>query len=700
MWKQMYDSTEPHQFVPNGKFKGISGLEKLVILRCIRPDKVIPGIQNFIVDHMGSSFIEPPTFDLSGSFADSNCCSPLIFVLSPGADPMNALIRFGADMGYVGERIQTISLGQGQGPIAANMITSAIKDGSWIVLQNCHLAVSWMPALEKICEEVIVPQNTHTDFRLWLTSYPSQDFPVTILENGVKMTNEPPKGLRSNLLRSYLNDPISDPSFFDGCSKTESHFSELSLSLALNNNPDFLFIIWLSPHVQMFLDQYDELPLEALTYLTGECNYGGRVTDDKDRRLLISLLGIFYNKNLVEESQYKLSDSGVYYCPDDGPHQQFVDYIRSLPINPTPEVYGLHDNADITKDNQETLQLFSGILLTLPRQQGGTGKSPEVIVQELAADILSKLPPDFKMKEAMQRYPVIYRESMNTVLRQELIRFNRLTAVVRSTLQNLQKAIKGLVVMSADLEDVFNSMLVGKLPSVWAAKSFPSLKPLGSYVQDLILRLKFFADWLTYDAPPVFWLSGFYFTQSFLTGVLQNYARKYTIPIDTLGFTFTVTNQYFNHPSMLENAPAVPEYPAVPLAARRASVTSAGVMQQIKPRPEEQFQDFTKPDDGAYVSGLFLEGARWDPVEDRLAESKPKILFDTIPVIWLKPHKLTEIDITGTYTCPVYKTSARRGVLSTTGHSTNFVQCIQLKTAQPEQHWINRGVAALCQLDD
>ncbi|CAH8492971.1 unnamed protein product, partial [Dicrocoelium dendriticum] len=218
-WKQMYDSTEPHRFVAPGKFSGLKGLEKLVVLRCIRPDKVVPGIQDFIVENMGPSFIEPPTFDLAGSFADSSNCSPLIFVLSPGADPMNALIRFGADMNYTGDRIQTISLGQGQGPIAAKMIEQGIQDGSWIVLQNCHLAVSWMPTLEKVCEEVIVPAETHKDFRLWLTSYPSKEFPVTILENGIKMTNEPPKGLRPNLLRSYLNDPISNPSFFDGSTK-------------------------------------------------------------------------------------------------------------------------------------------------------------------------------------------------------------------------------------------------------------------------------------------------------------------------------------------------------------------------------------------------------------------------------------------------------------------------------------------------
>lgn len=163
---------------------------------------------------------------------------------------------------------------------------------------------------------------------------------------------------------------------------------------------------------------------------------------------------------------------------------------------------------------------------------------------------------------------------------QELEKFNRLIDTMKSSLSEVQRAIRGEVVMSMELEQMGRSMTNGQVPAMWANVAYPSLKPLGSWVSDLMMRLMFFDQWIEGGVPKIFWISAFIFTQAFLTGTRQNFARNHQIAIDLVGWDFkTLTTK------------------------ETEAITQRAV-------------------DGAYVNGMFLDGARWDPENMVLAESR------------------------------------------------------------------------------
>lgn len=672
-WRQFYEAVDPlSRPLPGAWERNLSLFQKMLVLRALRPDKIVLSAQMLVKEKLGVQFTQPPAFDLSACFSDSNFSSPLIFVLSPGVDPSTEVFKLAAQWGYdKHDRFVSISLGQGQGPLAEKAIAEAMEKGTWVLLQNCHLLVSWLPTLQKIIDD-INPNTANVDFRLWLTSMPSPAFPVSILQNGVKITNEPPKGLKANLEETYssmdeewvetakrpeaLKKLMYGLAFFHAVCLERRKFGPMGWNIKYEWTRGDMAIS--KTQLKMFLDLYSETPVVALRYCLGQLNYGGRVTDEWDTRTISFILTDFICAEMIEDD-YHFDIENKYGLPPLGADlEDYRRHIREIPEEDTPEIFGLHGNVNITASINDTNAMFSTLLLCQPRSAGGGAFSRDDVVGNLAKDIARQLPEPFDVEEAEVKYPVDYENSMNTVLVQELIRYNRLLNVMLKSLTDIQKAIKGEVVMSMELDSMAQSMFNGRVPDMWSNVAYPSLKPLSSWVEDFLLRLKMYSNWVKKGAPAVYWISGLFFTQSFLTGTMQDYARRHEIAIDMLAFEFEV----------LPNVDPDQIIPAV---------------------------------DGCYIHGLFLDGARWDAEEGVLAEPYKRQLNSPMPTIWLKPCERSKMARRGLiYPCPVYKTSLRFGVLSTTGRSTNFIVTVNLPSTQAEKHWVKRGVALLTQLDE
>ncbi|KFG51661.1 putative dynein heavy chain [Toxoplasma gondii p89] len=678
-WRDVFESEEPLDSPwPHDLDQRATELEKCLLIQALRPDCLLKAMRNLVEDTLGAFFLEPPAFDLALSYKLSTPTRPIVFALSAGADPMEAILKL-AQANRMEKKLVAISLGQGQDPKAAAAIETAVSTGAWILLQNCHLSASFLPQLERIVEEFPL-RDVHPDFRLLLTSMPSPQFPESVLLNSVKVTNEPPRGLRQNLLRSYLG---FDESFLEDHPKPTAWknmlFALCFFHAMLLERRKFGPLGWNVPYefsqsdmqisiqqLRHFVGAFDQIPWKTLKYLAAETNYGGRITDPWDRRLINYLIDDIYCPEILEEGFCLSASEGIEVPPATFTLEEYLDFIREMPTEESPEVYTLHPNANMSVAISEASSILDAVLSLQPRTSSGNASgSSSTPASAVAQKLQDQLPELFDIAAVEQKYPVRYEEILNTVLVQELSRYNRLLKVIKAQLKALQDAENGLVLLTPELEELGNNLSDNRVPREFLRFAYPSMKPLSSWIKDLIQRLQFFSRWVDEGPPAAFWLPGFFFTQSFLTAVLQSFSRLAQVPIDEICLDFEV------------------------LQSSTKSETDAKAA-------------LSPPSVGCHVYGLYLEGARWDDDETVVAEAHPGVLFHEMPMIWIepcessRPRKSRDV-----YECPVYKTAARAGTLSTTGLSTNYVLTVRLPI-DPHQssaaYWAKRGVALLLQL--
>jgi len=361
------------------------------------------------------------------------------------------------------------------------MLELGMQRGYWVLLQNCHLLLSWLSQLEKILQEA---KNPHEDFRLWLTTEPTDKFPLGILQRSLKVVTEPPDGLKLNM-RALLHK--MQPSEFEVCPHNafrplvyvlcflhavvleRRKYGKIGWNVAYDfNESDFKVSRQL---LELYLTKADQnadeiIPWGSLKYLVGDAMYGGRVSDDFDRRVLKTYLDEYMGDFLFsEDARFFFSTVGFDYdLPAPGELVEFRDKVENLPLSNSPAVFGLHPNAEIGYLTIASKGLWRNLASLQPRTAAAAqGTSREEHVERVLLGILEKIPDQTDV--ALLRRRIMQDHGLpsptEVVLLQELERWNGLCGVMQESLEDLQRALKGEIGMSDRLEQIGDALFDG-----------------------------------------------------------------------------------------------------------------------------------------------------------------------------------------------------------------------------------------------
>ncbi|KAL0038617.1 hypothetical protein WJX79_000048 [Trebouxia sp. C0005] len=471
-WQEWMELERPEDEPLPGDWKRMPEFERLLIFRTLRPDRLTAAMQRFVANTIGKEFTSSQQFDLERSFQDSSPGTPIFVFLSPGVDVAASVEGLGKKLGFTADtgHYTAVSLGQGQEPIAMNNLTNAHKNGGWVLLQNIHLTIDWTSGpLEKKVDKLA--EGAHKDFRLFLSAEPppllERALPISLLQNSIKLTNEPPEGLRANLRRAYgqYNEEM-----LEGCAKQAEYRSIIfalcyfhaallerkkfgvgnlpAATSGIGWNMNYPFntgdLLCCGQCASNYLENNVKVPWDDLRYIFGEIMYGGHIVEDWDRRLANAYLFKYFNETLLEGMEM----FPAFFTPANTmTHKQVLEYIDEAMPPETPLAFGLHPNAEIGFKLREAERFCANVLCLQPREAGGEGgMSVEEKAKMVLDDLVERLPEQFDMEDIRGRVDEFTPYVMVAI--QESDRMNGLLSTMKRSLAELDLGLKGDLTMT------------------------------------------------------------------------------------------------------------------------------------------------------------------------------------------------------------------------------------------------------------
>lgn len=380
-WRSWFQKNKPEEESIPDDYNKLDVFQKLLLIRAWCPDRTYSQSRKYIGWSLGDRFAEPAVFNYESMLEESRPLTPLICLLSMGSDPTTNVQSLAKKCEL---SVEAISMGQGQEIHARKLVAHSLVNGGWTLLQNCHLGLDYMYEVYTLIVELEKgSQFVHNDFRLWITTEVHPEFPISLLQTSIKYTNEPPSGMRAGLERTYGNltqdflDYSESPyylplifgvSFLHTVVQERRKFGPLGWNIPYEfNSADwYASCLFMQNHLDA-LDPKRGISWPTVRYMLGEVQYGGRVTDDYDKRLLNTFAKVYFSDRMFDEEFSFFAGPPPYGIMKFKTQEEYLARIIEMEPVDLPQVYGLHPNADITYQTNMTKDILDTIISVQPK---------------------------------------------------------------------------------------------------------------------------------------------------------------------------------------------------------------------------------------------------------------------------------------------------------------------------------------------